>query len=112
LYCALTKIDDPNPPHRVQAFFHYPLHKAAQAAFVVDISDVFERKLQLLRLHHSQFGKTAEEFGVLPQGLGDYLFGLETRDRHYGSLVGVRFGEALVTDRPVKLRSMKDLLTL
>jgi bacillithiol biosynthesis deacetylase BshB1 len=112
LYCALTKVDDPNPPHRVQAFFYYPLHKAAQAAFVVDTSDVFERKLQLLRLHQSQFGKTAEEFGVLPQGLGDYLFGLETRDRHYGSLVGVRFGEALITDRPVKLRSMKDLLTL
>ncbi len=48
----------------------------------------------------------------MAQGLGDYLFGLETRDRHYGGLVGVRFGEALVTDRPVKLRSMKDLPTL
>jgi len=48
----------------------------------------------------------------LAQGLGDYLFGLETRDRHYGSLVGVRFREALITDRLVRLRSMKDLLTL
>ncbi len=112
LYCTLTKVDDPNPPHRVSNFFYYPLHKAAQAAFVVDTSGVFERKLQLLRLHHSQFGKTAEEFGVLPQGLGDYLFGLETRDRHYGSLVGARFGEALITDRPVKLPNIKDLLTL
>ena len=112
MYCALTKVDDPNPPHRVTNFFYYPLHKAAQAAFVVDTSGVFERKLQLLRLHHSQFGKTAEEFGVLPQGLGDYLFGLETRDRHYGSLVGARFGEALITDRPVKLPNIKDLLTL
>jgi N-acetylglucosamine malate deacetylase 1 len=112
LYCALTKIDDPNPPHRVEAFFYYPLHKAALASFVVDTSEVFERKLQLLRLHQSQFGKTAEEFGVLAQGLGDYLFGLETRDRHYGSLVGVRFGEALITDRPVKLRSIKELLAV
>jgi LmbE family N-acetylglucosaminyl deacetylase len=101
LYCALTKIDDPNPPHRVEAFLYCPLHKAEQAAFVVDTSDVFERKLQVLRLHQSQFGKATEEFGVLPQSFGDYLFGLETRDRHYGSLVGVRFGEALITDRPV-----------
>ncbi len=112
LYCTLTKVDDPNPPHRVNNFFYYPLHKAAQAAFVVDTSGVFERKLQLLRLHQSQFGKAAEEFGVLPQGLGDYLFGLETRDRHYGSLVGARFGEALITDRPVMLCSLEDLLKL
>ncbi len=110
LYCALTKVDDPNPPHRPEAFFYYPLHKAAQASFVVDISQVFQRKLQLLRLHQSQFGKTAEEFGVLAQGLGDYLFGLETRDRHYGSMVGVRFGEALVSDGPVKVRSLEYLL--
>ena len=112
LYCALTKVEDPNPPHRPKAFLYYPLHKTAQAVFVVDTSEVFQRKLQLLLLHHSQFGKTAEEFGVLAQGLGDYLFGLETRDRHYGSLVGVHFGEALISDRPVKLSSMEDLLRL
>jgi N-acetylglucosamine malate deacetylase 1 len=112
LYCALTKGDDPNPPHCPDAFLYYPLHKTAQATFVVDTSEVFARKLELLRLHHSQFGKTAEEFGVLSQGLGDYLYVLETRDRHYGSQVGVRLGEALVADRPVKLQGMEDLLKL
>jgi bacillithiol biosynthesis deacetylase BshB1 len=110
LYCGLTKTADPNPPHQPTAFLYYPLHKSARPAFVVDTSDVFPRKQHLLRLHHSQFGKTAEEFGVLPQGLGDYLFGLETRDRHYGALIGVRFGEGLVIDRPVNLRSLEDLL--
>ena len=90
LYCTLKKADDPNPPHQPQAFLYYPLHKTVQASFVVDTTEVFARKLELLRVHRSQFGKTAEEFGVLAQGLGDYLHGLETRDRHYGSQVGVR----------------------
>jgi bacillithiol biosynthesis deacetylase BshB1 len=112
LYCTLKKADDVNPPHRPNAFLYYPLHKTASAAFVVDTSEVFVRKLELLRLHHSQFGKTAEEFGVLAQGLGDYLYGLETRDRHYGSQVGVRYGEALIAEGPVKLRGMEDLLRL
>ena len=48
LYCALTKGDDPNPPHCPDAFLYYPLHKTAQATFVVDTSEVFARKLNLL----------------------------------------------------------------
>jgi bacillithiol biosynthesis deacetylase BshB1 len=112
LYCTLKKSDDPNPPHKPAAFLYYPLHKTAESAFVVDTTDVFLSKLELLRLHHSQFGKTAEQFDVLPQGLGDYLFTLETRDRHYGSQIGARFGEPLVLDRPLRLKGLETILTL
>jgi N-acetylglucosamine malate deacetylase 1 len=112
LYCALAKLDDPNAPHKPDAFLYYPLHNFREPSFVVDISQVFERKLQLLRLHSSQFSKTAEEFGVLPIGLGDYLFTLESRDRFYGSLIGAHFGEALVTDRPLRLGGVGQLLSL
>ena len=97
LYCALKKLDDPNPPHKPAAFLFYPLHKFEQPAFVVDTSEVFPLKLDLLRMHQSQFAKTAEEFGVLSHGVGDYLFGLESRDRYFGSLIGARFGEPLVS---------------
>ena len=112
LYCALTKLDDPNPPHKAGAFLFYPLHKFERPSFVVSTNDVFQLKLDLLRIHGSQFGKTAEEFGVIAQGVGDYLFGLESRDRYFGSLVGVRFGEALVADQPIRLGGMGDILSL
>jgi hypothetical protein len=49
----------------------------------------------LLWMHASQFAKTAEDFGVLPLGMNDYLFGLESRDRFFGSLISVHHGEAL-----------------
>ena len=110
LYCTLKKSDDPNPPHLPATFLYYPLHKTMQPTFVIDITPLFPRKLELLRLHHSQFGKTAAEHGVIAQGLSDYLYHLETRDRHYGSLIGVHLGEALVTDRPLKLQSIEELL--
>jgi bacillithiol biosynthesis deacetylase BshB1 len=112
LYCTLKKSDDPNPPHKPEAFLFYPLHDVLQPSFVIDTSEVFARKLELVRLHRSQFSKTAEEFGVLAHGVGDYLYGLESRDRYIGSLVGARFGEALITDRPVALRGVQDLLKL
>jgi N-acetylglucosamine malate deacetylase 1 len=112
LYCALTKLDDPNPPHKPRAFLFYPLHQFERPTFVVDTTSVFQRKLELLRIHRSQFEKTAEEFGVIAHGVGDYLFGLESRDRYFGSLVGVHHGEALISDRSVRLSGLNDVLSL
>jgi bacillithiol biosynthesis deacetylase BshB1 len=109
LYATLRKLADENPPHKPRMFLFYLLHGVARPSFVVDISPVFEKKLELLRVHESQFSKTAEQFGVLPIGLGDYLFALESRDRFFGSLAGVRFGEALMLDQPLKLSSLAAL---
>jgi N-acetylglucosamine malate deacetylase 1 len=112
LYATLRKSAGENPPHKPQAFLYYLLHNVRRPSLVVDISEVFEKKLELLRVHRSQFAKTAEEFGVLPTGLGDYLFALESRDRFFGSLAGVRFGEALVIDQPLQLKNLGELLPL
>jgi hypothetical protein len=40
--------------------------------------------------------------------MNDYLFGLESRDRFFGSLIGVQHGEAFVSESPLKLRSLSD----
>jgi bacillithiol biosynthesis deacetylase BshB1 len=102
LFCVLKTLDDPNPPHKPAAFLFYPIHKFRQPTFIVDTSPVFENKLELLRIYRSQF--------VEP--VNDYLFGLESRDRYYGSLIGARHGEALVSDQPIRLDSPGHLLTL
>jgi bacillithiol biosynthesis deacetylase BshB1 len=112
LYCTLKKSDDANPPHKPAAFLFYPLHNFQQPSFVVDTSEVFERKLDLVRIHRSQFSKTAQEFGVLAHGVSDYLFGLESRDRYLGSLVGARFGEALIADQPIPLHGLDEIYSL
>ena len=112
VYCALRKSNDPNPPHKPLAYLYYLLHHFTHPGMVVDISEVYHRKLELLRMHASQFSKTAEGFGVLPLGMNDYLFGLESRDRFFGSLIGVHHGEAFVSEVPLKLGSISDLPSL
>jgi bacillithiol biosynthesis deacetylase BshB1 len=102
LFCVLKALDDPNPPHKPNAFLFYPIHKFHQPTFIADTSQVFERKLELLRIYRSQFATST----------GDYLFTLESRDRYYGSLIGTHHGEALVTDQPIRLGSRGDLLWL
>jgi N-acetylglucosamine malate deacetylase 1 len=112
IYCTLKKSSDPSPPHKPSACLYYLLHHFTHPGMVIDISDVYHRKLELLRMHASQFSKTAEGFGVLPLGMNDYLFGLESRDRFFGSLIGVHHGEAFVSEVPLKLGSISDLPSL
>jgi N-acetylglucosamine malate deacetylase 1 len=112
VYCTLRKSNDPNPPHKPSAYLYYLLHHFTHPSMVVDISEIYNRKLELLRMHASQFAKTAEGFGVLPLGMNDYLFGLESRDRFFGSLIGVHHGEAFINEVPLKLRSLSDLLSM
>ncbi len=101
LYCALRKTDDPYPPHKPALFLYYLLHHFERPSLVIDISAGYPEKLSVLRLHNSQFSQTACQFGVIPLGLNDYLYGLESRDRFYGSLIGVTHGEAFVLNTPL-----------
>src|SRR5580698_3264325 len=112
VHCTLRKSNDPNPPHKPLAYLYYLLHHFKHPSMVIDISGVYQSKLELLRMHASQFAKTAEGFGVLPLGMNDYLFGLESRDRFFGSLIGVHHGEAFVSEVPLKLGSISDLPSL
>ena len=112
LYCTIRKADTEHAPHKPAAFLFYLLHHFRQPSLVVDISYVYEQKRELMRLHESQFSKTASQLGLVPQGMSDYLYGLESRDRFFGSLIGVHHGEALVSDRPLALSSLSRLLRL
>ena len=112
IHCVLKKSSDPNPPHKPSAYLYYLLHHYQQPSFVVDVSHVYAAKRKLLQLHASQFAQTAQGFGVIPLGMNDYLFGLESRDRFFGSLVGVHHGEAFISEQPLKLGSIGDVLSL
>jgi bacillithiol biosynthesis deacetylase BshB1 len=112
LYCSLSKFDDPNPPHKPALFLYYLLHNFYPPSLIVDITTVFDRKLAAIKEYKSQFSKTAEQYGVEPVGIGDYLFHLESRSRYFGSLANVGYGEPLVSDRPFAVKGLSPLWTL
>jgi bacillithiol biosynthesis deacetylase BshB1 len=110
IHCTLKKSNDPNPPHKPSAYLYYLLHHFTRPSLVMDISSIYQSKLELLRMHASQFAKTAEGFGVLPLGMNDYLFGLESRDRYFGSLINVHHGEAFISEVPLRISGLSDVL--
>jgi len=83
-------------------------------SFVVDISEVHDRKMKAIAAYESQFHRPGEPSAELNPGSGETLIGrpeflghIVARDRRFGAQIGVDFGEpflvreALRVDDPV-----------
>ena len=64
--------------------------------FVVDISDVFETKLQAIRCYASQFDGAKAAGEIHPTGQDLYEL-IRVQSAHYGSLIRRRYGEPFYT---------------
>src|ERR1700722_138134 len=64
--------------------------------FVVDVSDVFERKLEAVRCYASQFEGVTQAGEAYPNGEPLYDI-VRHQAAHYGSLIRVRYGEPFYT---------------
>ncbi len=92
--------DDLGLPHRPRRLLHYFVNGETQPSLIVDVSRHYERKRAALAAHASQFQATP---GSLPTRLnsGALLRLVESRDRHFGAMIGVEFGEGLWSAEPV-----------
>jgi len=106
----LVNLDLGFPPHYPRQIYYYPCHQPLIPTFVVDITPEFPRKMEAVSAYMSQIAPLEEESpgagGKPPQrtiGISDYAFHLESRSRYFGSLINVKYGEALWVERPLKL---------
>lgn len=81
--------------HEVRTVLFYPQRVLAEPSFVVDVSDVYEKKLAAIRAHASQVGEDATN-GTLVGSPGA-LDALVARDSFYGAQIGARRAEPFVT---------------
>lgn len=109
LYCRLKKLNSRFPPHDPRLFLFYLLHDYASPALVVDISKYYPRKLEAIKAYRSQFGKECSTREVRPLGMEDYLSDVETRNRFYGSLINVKYGEAFLISEPLNVEVLLGL---
>lgn len=95
-------------PHRPAALLSFGLPRSVTPSFIVDVSDWAARKAAAIRCHRSQFGDPLPGEAGSGVSCPSFLERVEARQRHYGSLVQVRHGEAFhvrgipMVDDPVK----------
>ena len=76
--------------------------------FVVDITEVFETKMQAIRCYGSQFDGAQAAGEVYPTGQDLYEL-IRVQSAHYGSLIRCRYGEPFYT---AETQEVEDVLRL
>ena len=81
------------PTFRPTHAFAYPLWYEGATSFIVDVSDAWEKKVEALYAHESQF--TLREGSTPTIDTGDSARAyLEAQGRRYGFMIGRTYGEA------------------
>jgi bacillithiol biosynthesis deacetylase BshB1 len=95
---GLARVAPELPPHRPRKVIHCLTYRedAVKPTFVVDISDVFERKLEAIRCFGSQFDEATQAGEVYPNGEPLYDV-VRHQAAHYGTLIRARYGEPFHT---------------
>ena len=106
-WAKLSKSDlpgDPFHPARIYNYYGVHLKLALQPAFVVDISEYWERKLDSLKCYESQFIKGR------PTASPTFLEQIGTTAAYWGQMIGVAYGEPFTCREPIGLSTVKALV--
>ena len=105
-WSKLTKTDLPAAPYYPERIFYYfcvHLRLVGQPAFVLDISDFWERKLAALECYRSQLieGRPEEPPTLLDR--------LRDQAAYWGWAIGTRYGEPFASREPIGLLTLDGL---
>ncbi len=94
------------PAWRPQRVLFFPERYDVPISFIVDISETFEQKMAAIRAHESQFhGANMEHYGAEQTSLTrpEFLEFLEHKNRRWGDMIGVKYGEAFFVREALRL---------
>ncbi|HYG65925.1 MAG TPA: bacillithiol biosynthesis deacetylase BshB1 [Thermoanaerobaculia bacterium] len=104
-------------PHRPAAVFSYMQHDLFEPSFIVDVTAVWETKLQALAAYRTQlYQRTAGEregkdtAPVTKVSTREFALANEGRSRHFGLLIGAEFGEPFWSRLPLAVADPMTIL--
>ncbi|SFD50655.1 bacillithiol biosynthesis deacetylase BshB1 [Chitinophaga sp. CF118] len=107
-----TTLDgQPQEAWRPSQVFHFLQEKYVEPDFVVDITDVIERKKEAIKCFKTQFLAPAADNEPQTYISSPAFFdGVINRDKTMGKMVGVAYAEGFTTVKMLGIRSFKDLI--
>ena len=111
IYLAgLRRFDAEGAPFRPRARYWFASRIGFTPSFVVDVTPVWDVKRAAIEAHRSQVSR--DHAGAKPTALNreGFLDFIESRARHYGGMIGVRYGEPFHATEPLGVRSLAGLL--
>jgi bacillithiol biosynthesis deacetylase BshB1 len=107
---GLAKVEPSVPAHRPFKVIHTLTYRedVVKPTFIVDISEVFDRKLEAIQCYASQFEGVKQAGEVYPNG--DPLLDIVRHQAaHYGSQIRARYGEPFFTHETMRVEDVATL---
>lgn len=99
----------PQEAWRPRAVYHYIQDQFIVPDFVVDITDVFQVKMEAVKAFRTQFFDPDSSEPATPISSKDFVDFLEARARNMGRVIGATYGEGFTVNRAP---GIKDITTL
>lgn len=101
-------------PWRPKYIFHYIQDRYHEPDFVIDITDVFEQRMEAVKAYTTQFYNPDNEDDG-PQtyiSTATFLESVIARARVIGKKIGVQYGEGFNTEKTLGLKNMDSLIRI
>jgi bacillithiol biosynthesis deacetylase BshB1 len=108
---GLTKLKTDQESYRPYRVIYYQTRFEFKPSFIVDISDFHAQKIKSVLSYKSQFyHQDRTEFGDDETLLSrpEFLDRIETRDKQYGTYIGVKYGEPFLVREAIKINDPVD----
>ena len=95
---------------RPKYVFNYIQDKYFHPDFVVDITDVFEKKIEAIKAYKTQFynpGSTEPETYI---SSSDFLESIIYRAKMFGKLIGVKYAEGFISKKMIGIKSFDHII--
>lgn len=94
---------------RPKQIFHYVQDRYLQPDFVVDISPVYQDKLQSILAYSTQFN-AGDDGPKTYISTPEFLKFVEARALIFGKRIGVQYGEGFIAEKALGIKSLDDLI--
>lgn len=101
-------------PWRPKYVFHYLQDRYREPDFIIDISDVFEQRMEAIKAYTTQFYNPDNEDDG-PQtyiSTSAFLESVVARARVIGKKIGVQYGEGFNTEKSLGIKSLDSLVKI
>lgn len=101
----LTKTDmrgEPYYPPRMFMFHASHLKHFPDPAFIIDVTETFDKKIEAIRAYESQFKAAGREDVMIEK--------LTSMAAYFGGLINVRYGEPIMAKELLGLSSLRDVI--
>ncbi len=90
--------------------FRYIQDRMLQPDFVIDISDVFEKKIEAIKAFKTQFhnGDNSEPETYISSP--DFLDSVIYRHKWFGKMIGVKYAEGFISDKMIGLKNFDAII--